>query len=142
MDNYLLIYLWTRLPFVFYLFGFSCAILAFIAVSFIYHYKTGNGIWFDTSGISLNKCHKLADEHNIKLAKRYENNKYIRLLVGIVFFTGLLNIIVPSQKDALTIYILPKIAAHSSLEEWDKVFNSMPKAIQGLLEEYIPKEKE
>lgn len=41
----------------------------------------------------------------------------------------------------MLIYVLPKVANSSTLEEWDKVFNSLPKAVQKILDEYIPKKE-
>lgn len=141
MDDYLLVYLWTRLPTISYLFGFITIIITFIITSFIYHSKTEDNIWYSTVNIPRDKCCKLVEEHNRNLFLKYKNNKFVRWCIILFICIGSLNLIIPSKKDAMLIYVLPKVANSSTLEEWDKVFNSLSKAVQKILDEYIP-EKE
>lgn len=119
---------------------FVTAAIVFIVISFIYHSKTGDGIWYATNNISRDRCHELAEEHNKELASKYKSSKLVHWCIIAFICIGSINALIPSQKDAMLIYILPKVANHSSIEEWNKVLNDMPKAIQDLLEEYIPKE--
>lgn len=141
MDDYLLVYLWTRLSIVSYLFTFLFIIITIIIISYFCNTKDEFDFWISLDYLQRENSNKLAEEYNKNLFLKYKNNKFVRWCIILFICIGSLNLIIPSKKDAMLIYVLPKVANSSTLEEWDKVFNSLPKAVQKILDEYIP-EKE
>lgn len=141
MDDYLLVYLWTRLSIVSYLFTFLFIIITIIIISYFCNTKDEFDFWISLDYSQRENSNKLAEEYNKNLFLKYKNNKFVRWCIILFICIGSLNLIIPSKKDAMLIYVLPKVANSSTLEEWDKVFNSLPKAVQKILDEYIP-EKE
>ena len=127
MDSYFLVYLWTRLDTIHGITLFF--LIASIAISIIFFIS-----------VAMEKDFAFyRNEKEIAKAKLNSLKKRIpKFLIIVLCITLPIMILIPSKKDVATIYVLPKVANHSSIEEWNKVLNTMPKVVLQFLEEFVP----
>lgn len=125
MMSTLTVYLWTRLDTI-------GAVLAIVVLLLLCGFMTATflSIW----GVDEEEEHEAARVLKIVFSMNYLAS-FAFAVIGFI--------LIPTQKDAALIYILPKAATHTSVQEWEKTFDAMPKAVRMLIEEYTqPKKKD
>lgn len=114
MDSTFLVYLWTRLD------SFTTLMHAIMILS---------GISVGVILVAWAQTYDMEEAAKVtKLLKRF-----FYIWCG----CALLNLAIPSQKDALMIYVLPKVAQSQAIEDTKQLLESLPKTVRIYIERYI-----
>lgn len=118
MDSHFLVYLWTRLDGVIFICTMAVVFAMFLLTILVWCY---------------------ADTHYEK-EKAQVANRIKQVLMGAAVF-GAIAMALPSQKDVLMIYLIPKVAQSPAFGDTKAMLERLPKSVRMYVEKYIAEEK-
>lgn len=136
MDNYLLVYLWTKLSIIPAIFFFFLFILVCIFSTYIYLLKDEDWFYYKTS-LNLSEARKEASRFKKELNEKFKSSKIVKLSIILFVIFSVLILVVPSKKDALLIYLTPKVYNSKSMQDSIDILNNLPSEIKEYIKEYI-----
>lgn len=139
MDNYLLIYLWTKL-YVFDVLFFIFILLAIFTYStYLFELYDVDKVWYK-SNFNLPDARELVKKINEDVRKKYKSSKKVKLIITGLIITGIMSIAIPDKKDALVIYLMPKVYNSKGIQESIDLLNNLPEEIRLYIRKYIKTE--
>lgn len=124
MSDYLLIYIWSRLDNI----G-SCFLFIFLATALCC-------LWL--CWLYISSYEGLLELDNIEPDERRGTyKKYLKIMLPIAITSFCILMLLPSKKDAVLIYTLPKVINSQAAGDTMEIINQLPAAIRKQLEEYL-----